>query len=205
MDLATPHFLLFSHIDRSGRSGSWQFVLRSKDGGSRFEAADAETDIPVERLDLLTVVRALESLDQPSRVTLVDCSDYVWSGVRYGLADWRSNGWQWEYFGQMVPVKNSDLWQRLDRALEFHDVECRRRRFDGPHEHQSQPYSNRLPSPDHAGPASGCPGARRGAGGEGGVRQRFADWLKYATWAIPRTFGRRPAARVPRGAAAHRL
>ena len=130
---ACPHFNLIAHIDRSGSSGQWQFALRSQDGSQRFEAHDAEADLPVERLDLLTVVRALESLDQPSRVTLVECSDYVWTGIRYGLAEWRGSDWRWEFFGQMVPVKNADLWQRLDRALQFHDVECRRRRFDPPH------------------------------------------------------------------------
>ena len=132
MDSTTPHFLLFSHVDRAPGSGRWQFVLRAKDGEQRFEASDAEPELPGERLDLLTVVRALEALDQPSRVTVVDCSDYVWKGVRYGLPDWRTNGWRWEFFGQMVLVKNWDLWQRLDRALQFHDVECRRRRFDQP-------------------------------------------------------------------------
>ena len=131
MDFTTPHFLLFSHVDHAQRSGQWQFVLRSKDGTQRFEAEDAEPDLR-RTTGPADVVRALESLDQPSRVTLVECSDYVWKGVRYGLPEWRTNGWRWEFFGQMVPVKNSDLWQRLDRALRFHEVECRRRRFDRP-------------------------------------------------------------------------
>jgi ribonuclease HI len=179
MDVSTPHFLLFAHIDRSGYSGGWQFVLRSNDGASRFEASDAEADISVERLELLTVVRALECLDQPSRVTFVDCGDYVWSGVRYGLAEWRTSDWRWEYFGQMVPVKNGDLWQRLDRALEFHDVECRRRRLDAPHNRQSRPNAGNPPST-----------FGRGARVEGGIRQKSGDWLKYAAWAIPRTIGR---------------
>ena len=89
MDFTTPHFLLFSQIDRAQGSGQWKFVLRTQDGTQRFEANDAEPELPSERLDLLTVVRALESLDQPSRVTLVECSDYVWKGVRYGLPEWR--------------------------------------------------------------------------------------------------------------------
>src|SRR5580698_6275307 len=165
MDVATPHFLLLAHIDRSGCSGGWQFVLRSTDGDQRFDASDAEADISVERLELLTVVRALEFLDQPSRVTLVDCGDYVWSGVRYGLAEWRTSDWRWEYFGQMVPVKNADLWQRLDRAMEFHDVQCRRRRFDGPH--------NRT---------SGVCSRQSRENPRGGIRQKSGDWLKYATW-----------------------
>jgi ribonuclease HI len=164
MDFTTPHFLLFSHIDHAQGSGQWQFVLRTKDGTQRFEAQDAEPELSCERLDLLTVVRALESLDQPSRVTLVECSDYVWKGVCYGLSDWRSNGWRWEFFGQMVPVKNSDLWQRLDRALRFHDVECQRRRFDGP---SCQKEGGAKPHWD-------TKSAR-------GLRGRLANWLKCAS------------------------
>lgn len=163
MDFTAPHFLLFSHIDRASASGQWQFVLRTKDGAQRFEANDTEPGLPSERLDLLTVVRALEALDQPSRVTLVECSDYVWQGVRFGLPEWRTNGWRWEFFGQMVPVKNSDLWQRLDRALRFHGVECRRRRFDRPNSPQvgaSNPHWNTKLA--------------------GGLRERLCDWLKYA-------------------------
>jgi ribonuclease HI len=170
----SPHFHLIAHIDRSGRSGQWQFALRSQDGTQRFEAHDAEADLSVERLDLLTVVRALESLDQPSRVTLVECSDYVWTGVRYGLLEWRGSDWRWELFGQMVPVKNADLWQRLDRALQFHDVECRRRRFDTPHGQRN----NAVNVPHFALP-------------EEGVRGKLSDWVKYAAWIVPLRVGRR--------------
>ena len=44
-----------------------------------------------------------------------------------------ANDWQWEHYGEMVPVKNRDLWQRVDRALRFHQLECRTWRFDLPH------------------------------------------------------------------------
>jgi len=174
MDFTTPHFLLYSHIDRAPGSGRWQFMLRTQDGTQQFEAKDAEPDLPSERLDLLTVVRALESLDQPSRVTMVECSEYVWKGVRYGLPEWRTNGWRWEFFGQMVPVKNSDLWQRLDRALRFHDVECRRRRFDRLHQPQegvNNPHWNTKLA--------------------GGLRVRLSDWLKYAALVVPLDWRRR--------------
>jgi len=174
MDCTTPHFLLFSHVDRTEGSGQWQFVLRTKDGTRRFEANDAEPDLSSERLDLLTVVRALESLDQPSRVTLVECSDYVWKGVRYGLPEWQTNGWRWEFFGQMVPVKNSDLWQRLDRALRFHDVECRRRRFDQP-----------------SSPREGINRPHWNVGIARGVRAKLSDWLKYATSVVRSDWRRR--------------
>jgi ribonuclease HI len=140
MDLPGPHYLLFARVDRDA-VGRWQFVLRREDGSGQFEAADVEPATEGERLELLTVVRALEALDQPSRVTLVTCGDYVRNGVQYGLAEWKNNGWRWEFFGQMVPVKHCDLWQRMDQALRFHRVECRQRRFDTPHSGVRRPFS----------------------------------------------------------------
>jgi ribonuclease HI len=163
-----PHYLLTSHVDRTEGTGRWRFLLRTDDGTQRFEAEDAEPGLQGERLDLLTVIRALESLDQPSRVTLLDCSDYVWKGVRFGLPEWRTNGWRWEFFGQMVPVKNSDLWQRLDQALRFHDVECRRRRFDMPH--RTLVGVQRLVRQEKV---------------EWGLRGKLSNWLKYAVSLIP--------------------
>ena len=128
-----PHFLLFSESRSARVGGQWRFVLQSVDSQEQLEATDDEVEFQGERLELLAVVRGLEALDGPSRVTLVTPSRYVSRGLRYGLDEWRSNGWQWEHFGEMAPVKNRDLWQRIDRALQFHDVECRPWRFDLPH------------------------------------------------------------------------
>ncbi len=133
MKAAAPHYLLFSESCRKNRQGEWRFVLQSLEGGDQLEAADAEPEARGERLELLAVVRGLEALEQPSRVTLVTPSKYVQRGLTYGLSEWRAQDWQWEHFGEMVPVKNRDLWQRIDRALRFHELECRTWRFDLPH------------------------------------------------------------------------
>ena len=133
MKAAAPHYLLFSESCRKDAQGQWRFVLQPVEGGEQFEAADAEPEARGERLELLAVVRGLEALEQPSRVTLVTPSKYVKRGLTYGLAEWRAQDWQWEHFGEMVPVKNRDLWQRIDRALRFHELECRTWRFDLPH------------------------------------------------------------------------
>jgi ribonuclease HI len=141
VNVSAPHYLLISETGRSLDGGRWRFMLRAADGSQQIDVADVEPEVLGERLDLLTIVRALESLDQPSRVTLLDCSPYVRRGMQYGLSEWRRNGWRWECFGQMVPVKNGDLWQRIDRALRFHDVECRSWRLDPPHPSISPPNS----------------------------------------------------------------
>jgi ribonuclease HI len=125
MPATSPHYLLFSQAasQEAGRD-HWQFLLQSADGPQYLEAADAEPDAPRSRLELLAVVRGLEALDQPSRVTLVTRSRYVSRGIRHGLSQWRERHWQWECFGRLVPVRDHDLWQRVDRALAIHAVEC---------------------------------------------------------------------------------
>ena len=138
MNASKPHFLLFSESNRKHLQGHWRFVLQSLDGSEQFEAADEEPNVHGERLELLAVVRGLEAVPEPARVTLVTPSKYVNRGLTQGLPAWRASGWQWEHFGDMVPVKNRDLWQRIDRALGFHQVECRTWRFDLPHTRRAE-------------------------------------------------------------------
>lgn len=135
MNPPKPHYLLFSQSisDEDEKSGRWHFVLEGLDGGSCIEASDEEPNVEGERLELLAVVRGLEALDQPSSVTLVTNSQQISRGFRNGLEQWRSNNWKWERFGRYVPVKNADLWKRIDHALAFHQVACRTWRFDPAH------------------------------------------------------------------------
>jgi ribonuclease HI len=140
MNSATPHYLLKTEASPKPGVGQWRFVLRPLDGSAEVEVADVEPDVWGERLDLLTVVRALESLDQPSWVTLVGCTRYVEQGIAYGIAEWKESGWRWECFGQMTPVRDIDLWQRMDRILQYHRVDCGRRRFDAGHGQLDGPH-----------------------------------------------------------------
>lgn len=136
MSVSKPHFLLFSSGEARNHQGEWDFVLQAADGSATLEASDQEPGLHGERLELLAVVRGLEALEQPSRVTLVTPSKYVNRGIAYGLEEWRSNDWTWESFGDMVPIKNRDLWQRLDRALGFHHIEFGNCRIDPPQTHR---------------------------------------------------------------------
>jgi len=82
------------------------------------------------------VVRGIEALEQPSHVTLITPSKYVGRGIRRDIRIWKENDWQWNRFGKRVNIKHSDLWQRIDRAMQFHKIDCRifnlgqRNRFD---------------------------------------------------------------------------
>lgn len=134
---STPHFVLFSRTGEQPthrHGGSWYFRLESTTSGDFFEASDIEFNTSRERLELLSVVRGLEALDQPSSVTLVTSSRQVSRAVRQGLEYWRVRDWKWERFGEKVPMKNGDLWKRIDGALRIHEVRCRTFRLDRGHE-----------------------------------------------------------------------
>jgi hypothetical protein len=125
MQALGPHYLLFADaIGRTCQARQWRFVLQPTVEGERIVAADVETDADGMRLALLAVVRGLESLDGPSRVTLLVANRFVRRGIRRDLALWRERDWRWERFGQLVPIRDLDLWQRIDRALAIHQVEC---------------------------------------------------------------------------------
>ena len=130
--VSSPRYLLFSEWSQGREAGRWRFVLRANDGTEEFEADDVDPNLQGQRLELLPVVLGLEALDQPSVVTLMTPSAYVREGICHGVPQWRASGWCWEFFGKMVPVKNIDLWQRVDRAMQFHRVECGTWRFDPP-------------------------------------------------------------------------
>ena len=143
MRSTAPHYLLMSETQtdhKKNNHGRWRFVLEQIDGSNRIEVADDEPIVRGERLQLLAVVRGLEALEQPSQVTLITPSRYVGKGFRHGLEFWRDNEWCWERYGEMTPIKNQDLWKRIDRSMEFHRIDCRIWNFDqitNPSQHHS--------------------------------------------------------------------
>lgn len=139
MSVSAPHFLLFAQATgntlvgaaASGHDdvevevgGRWRFTLQTPEGKTFLNAEDEEAGDSRERLELLAIVRGLEALDQPSQVTLHTNSRAISRGIAEGLAQWRENDYQWERFGSMTPIKNRDLWQRVDQALHIHQVKC---------------------------------------------------------------------------------
>ncbi len=194
MNSSTPHYFLHSTLVGDRESGRWRFVLRAIDGSDHLEAEDVEAGTPRDRLELLVVVRGLEALGQPSRVTLMTPSTYVREGIRYGLSEWRRNGWRWEFFGQMVPVKNCDLWQRVDTALRFHEVECRTWRFDQPHPLPSASRDD-TPAGWHVAQSKGAECIERGIR-QPWVRTMAGIWRAVSVWG-GRQFRRLVRVRMP--------
>ena len=99
--------------------GGWGALLRY--GSQEKELHGGE---PVEttnnRMELMAAIRALEHLTRPAVVRLHTDSTYVRSGVMKWLPNWKRNGW---LTSARQPVKNADLWQRLETAIERHEVE----------------------------------------------------------------------------------
>lgn len=97
--------------------GGWGAVLRY--GRHEKELFGGEPDTTNNRMELMAAIRALESLKKPCKVKVTTDSVYVRSGITEWLPNWKRRGWQ---TAARKPVKNADLWQRLDRAAQAHDV-----------------------------------------------------------------------------------
>jgi ribonuclease HI len=98
--------------------GGWGAVLRYGDRERELHGGSAELTTN-NRMELMAAIQALESLTRPSSVRLHTDSSYVRNGVTSWLASWKRNGWR---TAARQPVKNEDLWRRLDAAAARHDV-----------------------------------------------------------------------------------
>ena len=98
--------------------GGWGAIL--KFGDVEKELKGGEPDTTNNRMELLAAISALEALKHPSRVDLHTDSKYVQDGIGKWIHGWKRNGWK---TADRKPVKNAELWQRLDAARHRHEVE----------------------------------------------------------------------------------
>ena len=98
--------------------GGWGVLLRAK--GTERELYGGEADTTNNRMELTAVIRALEALKRPSRVQVYTDSLYVLKGISEWMRGWKRRGWR---TAGKKPLKNIDLWQRLDELAALHEVE----------------------------------------------------------------------------------
>lgn len=98
--------------------GGWGVLMRA--AGRERELSGAEPATTNNRMELFAAIQALEALRRPSRVRLVTDSQYVKNGISDWIRAWKRKGWK---TADGKPVKNVDLWQRLDAAAAPHRIE----------------------------------------------------------------------------------
>jgi ribonuclease HI len=102
--------------------GGWGALMIARNGGTVLrekELSGGEALTTNNRMELMAAISALESLTRASPVTLVTDSAYVKNGVTVWIHGWKRNGWR---TADKKPVKNVDLWQRLEAAQARHRV-----------------------------------------------------------------------------------
>lgn len=120
---------LFAYTDGacSGNPGpgGWGVLLIARDGETVLKERElngGEALTTNNRMELLAAISALETLARPTEITIVTDSAYVKNGVTEWIHGWKRNGWR---TAGKDPVKNVDLWQRIDAAQKTHKVTWR--------------------------------------------------------------------------------
>lgn len=98
--------------------GGWGALLQY--GERRKELFGGEANTTNNRMELMAAIKALEALTKPCHVHLTTDSQYVRQGIMQWMSNWKKRNWQ---TASKQPVKNKDLWQRLDEAVSRHTVE----------------------------------------------------------------------------------
>ncbi len=118
---------LVAHTDgacsRNPGPGGWGVLLEAKHEGrvvKERELKGGEAATTNNRMELMAAIMALEVLDRPATITVVTDSAYVKNGVTGWIHGWKKNGWK---TASKKPVKNVELWQRLDAAQARHQVD----------------------------------------------------------------------------------
>jgi len=117
---------LFAYTDGacSGNPGpgGWGVLMRAMEGDTVLKERELSGGAPGttnNQMELMAAISALEALTKPSKITIVTDSTYVKNGVTGWIHGWKKNGWK---TAARKPVKNAELWQRLDAAQAQHDV-----------------------------------------------------------------------------------
>jgi ribonuclease HI len=118
----TPQVTIFTDGACSGNPGpgGWGAILIH--GATEKELCGGEPGTTNNRMELMAAIQALEALKKPCRVELHTDSRYVMDGINEWIRGWKARGWK---TAAKAPVKNEDLWRRLDEARLRHEVDWR--------------------------------------------------------------------------------
>jgi ribonuclease HI len=118
----TPYVVIYTDGACRGNPGpgGWGAILMT--GAREREICGGEPHTTNNRMELMAAIQALEVLNRPCRVELHTDSQYVRNGISEWLAGWKARGWR---TADKSPVKNDDLWRRLDEARARHTVDWR--------------------------------------------------------------------------------
>ena len=118
----TPGVVIYTDGACSGNPGpgGWGAILTM--GAHEKEICGGEPDTTNNRMEMMAAIQALESLNKPCKVELHTDSQYVKNGVTTWIHGWKKRGWK---TADNKPVKNEDLWKRLDQARLRHEVDWR--------------------------------------------------------------------------------
>ena len=119
-----PDLFAFTDGACSGNPGpgGWGVVLQAKDGDALLkerELCGGAAETTNNRMELTAAIEALQTLERESKITLITDSVYVKDGITKWLWGWKKNGWR---NAAKKPVKNAELWQKLDAAQARHQV-----------------------------------------------------------------------------------
>ncbi|MCK5477443.1 MAG: ribonuclease HI [Methylococcales bacterium] len=98
--------------------GGWGFFMQYKEHQKEHYGGEHETTN--NRMELTAAIKALEALNKPSKIALHTDSKYVLQGITEWITNWKKRGWK---TAAKKPVKNVDLWRRLDALIENHDID----------------------------------------------------------------------------------
>jgi ribonuclease HI len=118
----TPKVVIYTDGACSGNPGpgGWGAVLIS--GAHERELWGGEPATTNNRMEIMAAIQALEALKRPCQVELHTDSQYLRNGIREWISAWKARGWK---TAAKAPVKNEDLWRRLDEARLRHEVDWR--------------------------------------------------------------------------------
>ncbi len=136
-----PHVELYTDGACSGNPGpgGWAFILKHPSSQTEKESSGGDPSTTNNRMELLSVINGLKSLDRPCQVDLYSDSQYVVKGLRDWMDGWKKKGWK---RGRNDPVMNVELWKQLDDLRQIHAV--RSHWVRGHNEHPENERCDRL-------------------------------------------------------------